>query len=58
MYVNLEQKERINVRKLEVTKAKPDLKETLFLNLYFHVMVNATNYSYIRLQCYSVMTSF
>lgn len=57
-------RERKKVRKLlwarlsEATKTKPDVKETLFLNLYFHVMVNATNYSYIRLQSYSVMTSF
>lgn len=57
-------RERKNVRILlwarlsEATKTKPDVKETLFLNLYFHVMVNATNYSYIRLQSYSVMTSF
>lgn len=47
--VNLEQregeKECTHVRKLllarlsEVTMAKPDVKQTLFLNLYFHVMV-------------------
>lgn len=59
------ERERKNVRKLlwarlsEVTKAKPDVKEPFFSkSLLPYVIVNATNYSYIRLQCYSVMTSF